>query len=142
MEFANVNYAKQPNKKLTKNNMVSYIKQKLNRNFYDMVEYQTEFHNGGGYDDNTEKNILWDNHYTMCAFFQDTLKFAGAMWADEWTEKYDNTLNLTLIKKIERDTILEVVVLPLQKKIKEMLYNPNTRRGKAFALKNIEWAFE
>ena len=142
MEFANVNYAKQPNKKLTKNNMVSYIKQKLNRNFYDMVEYQTEEYYGGGYDDNTEKNLLWDNHYCMCAFFQDTLKVAGAMWADEWTEKYDKTLNLTLIKKIERDTILEVVVLPLQKKIKEMLYNPNTRRGKAFALKNIEWAFE
>ena len=122
--------------------MVSYIKQKLNRNFYDMVEYQTEEYNGGGYEDNTEKNLLWDDYYTMCAFFQDTLKSGYELWADEWTEKYDNTLNLTLIKKIERDTILEVVVLPLQKKIKEMLYNPNTRRGKAFALKNIEWAFE
>jgi len=42
----------------------------------------------------------------------------------------------------ERDAVLDAVIRPLQKKIKEMLYNPNTKRGRAFALKNIEWAFE
>tara|TARA_R110002124_G_scaffold110720_1_gene264220 strand:+ start:87 stop:800 length:714 start_codon:yes stop_codon:yes gene_type:complete len=34
------------------------------------------------------------------------------------------------------------IVRALQIKIKEMLYNPHTRRGRAFIKKQIEWAFE
>ena len=64
-------------------------------------------------------------------------------WTDEaefYTKGYD--VNVDMIKKIERDTVLEAAILPLQKKIKEMLYNPRTKRGRAFILKNIEWAFD
>ena len=33
-------------------------------------------------------------------------------------------------------------ILPLQKKIKEMLNSPHNRRGRAFIEKQINWAFE
>ena len=36
----------------------------------------------------------------------------------------------------------ETQIVPLQIKIKEMLYSPHNRRGRAFIEKQIDWAFE
>ena len=58
---------------------------------------------------------------------------------DETTVRF---INFDRIRKIERDAVLDAVIRPLQLKIKELLYNPNTKRGKAFILNQISWAFE
>ena len=58
---------------------------------------------------------------------------------DETTVRF---INFDRIRKIERDAVLDAVIRPLQLKIKEMLYNPNTKRGKAFILNQISWAVE
>lgn len=61
---------------------------------------------------------------------------------EEEYQEYEKHIKFDMIKKLERDAVLDAVIRPLQQKFKEMLYNPNTKRGRAFALKNIEWAFE
>ena len=42
----------------------------------------------------------------------------------------------------EYEENLMKAIRPLQIKIKEMLHNPHNRRGRAFILSQIEWAFE
>ena len=55
---------------------------------------------------------------------------------------HNTNIKIDMIKNIERNEILDVVVRPLQIKIKEMLNSPHTKRGRAFIEKQIEWAFE
>ena len=53
-----------------------------------------------------------------------------------WKNEYKKLL------EIRRNKLLDIVIRPLQIKIKKMLYSPYTRRGKAFIEKSIEWAYE
>ena len=55
---------------------------------------------------------------------------------------HNTNIKIDMIKNIERNEILDVVVRPLQIKMKEMLNSPHTKRGRAFIEKQIEWAFE
>ena len=140
---------------LTKNNMVSFIKRNMNTEFKDALD---EFKGSSGSDwfdpeyDMEEDGFDFKTYKKYVGQGKDYSKVSDAgmeVNKDYWKEfgyyEYDmncEKINIDMIEKIERDTILDVVVLPLQKKIKEILYDPNTRRGKAFALNNIAWAFE
>lgn len=75
---------------------------------------------------------------------EDEHKFATYLSITQFNEVETTVrfINFDRIRKIERDTMLDAVIRPLQLKIKEMLYNPNTKRGKAFILNQISWAFE
>ena len=46
------------------------------------------------------------------------------------------------ILEIRRYKLLDIVIRPLQRKIKEMLNSPHNRRGRSFIESEIEWAFE
>ncbi len=69
----------------------------------------------------------------------------------DWEEDYPTELCLThefekaeeaeKEEKKRKEKFIKIV-RALQIKIKEMLYNPHTRRGRAFIKKQINWAFE
>ena len=62
-------------------------------------------------------------------------------WDRECDLKYWKNEHKKLLE-IRRNKLLDIVIRPLQIKIKKMLYSPNTRRGRAFIEKSIEWAYE
>ena len=125
--------------------MTDFVKQMLNREFTEIVDYTED---GGG-----------------CGPFYDNISqyFEGAKYEGEdeggtprvpwpwWYEHghpycneyvWDEThIKFDMIKKIERDAQLGALIVPLQIKIKAMLYSPHNRRGKAFIEKQIDWAF-
>ena len=140
--------------------MVSFIKRTMNTEFKDALD---EFKGSSGSDwfdpeyNREEDGFDFKTYKKYVGQGKDYSKVSDAVFRvrrievnkDYWKQfeyyEYDmnyKKINVDMIEKIERDTILDVVVLPLQKKIKEILYDPNTRRGKAFALNNISWAFE
>ena len=81
------------------------------------------------------ENLFWVDEESKAGFFEDTLKGG-------WLDEYEEDVNIDMIKKIERDAVLEAVIRPLQIKIKEMLNSPHNRRGRAFIENAISWAFE
>ena len=123
--------------------MDQYAKQKMNLEFDDTIEY------------------YWDNKYRTGMRTVDSIWDIGEMFqllkiekgvATGWAyieeahgpdgHSVDHTIKIDMIKNIERNEILDVVVRPLQIKIKEMLNSPHTKRGRAFIEKQISWAFE
>ena len=99
---------------------MAYVKQILNREFLDTLDKQ--------------KTDPENNCNRMHAVRLDARK-AGR-------RRRETHIKFDMIKKIERDSQLGAVIVPLQIKIKEMLYSPHNRRGRAFIEKQIDWAFE
>ena len=128
--------------------MASFIKKNMNTEFLDCIEEfkssSSEFCDHGNPDDWGHPDFGPFDYKTYLKYVCGN-GFGGSL--EYWTEEAETYtkwkgVNEDMIKKIERDTVLEAAILPLQKKIKEMLYNPRTKRGRAFILKKIEWAFE
>jgi len=131
------------NKKLTKNNMDSYLKKQLN------IEFVTTVYMNGDLDEEFCPRYIDNVTAFLSAGFSKKFqekRHAQMKWGMYAAKaiaimRGATIINEDMIKKIERDTLVEAYIRPLQKKIKEILYDPNTRRGKAFALNNIAWAF-
>ena len=110
----------------------------MNREFTDTVDsWQGDF--------SGLCETIWDDEEERQGFFTEHL---GAGWLEEEDadaqeeENPYHRIKYDMIKKIERDAVLEAAIRPLQIKIKEMLYSPHNRRGKAFIENSISWAFE
>jgi hypothetical protein len=119
---------------------MTYVKQILNREFLDTLDTHQDQYLGfwNGTPKPTE-NLFWVDEETKADFFEDTLK---AGWIDEHDDDHEKDVKVDMIKKIERETVLEAAIRPLQIKIKEMLNSPHNRRGRAFIENAISWAFE
>ena len=147
-------------------NMNQYVKQKMNLEFgYHMEFYCDEMCGSEERDDGTIEDfkLMFDLlpapplvlEFVAEAVAEARQKWMSSPWAvlDMWRvvdrppyynyEYLHNTnIKIDMIKNIERNEILDVVVRPLQIKMKEMLNSPHTKRGRAFIEKQIEWAFE
>ena len=145
-------------------NMDQYVKQKMNLEFgYHMEYYCEEMCGSADYDDGTIEDF--ELMFQILPAPPLVLEFVAGAVAEARTS-YDEAvawrmdldavdtpyynyeylhnpnIKIDMIKNIERNEILDVVVRPLQIKIKEMLYSPHTKRGRAFIEKQISWAFE
>ena len=150
---------------------VQYAKQKMNLEFGYIMEFYCEEMGGAEErDDGTIEDfklmfdLLLDEWDHVEEFVEEAVaevaearqKWMSSPWAVAWMadlaanpppyynyEYLHNTnIKIDMIKNIERNEILDVVVRPLQIKIKEMLNSPHTKRGRAFIEKQISWAFE
>lgn len=145
-------------------NMNQYVKQKMNLEFgYHMEFYCEEMCGSEERDDGTIEDFklmfdLLPAPPLVLEFVAEAVAEARTSYdeAVAWRMDLDavdipyynyeylhNTnIKIDMIKNIERNEILDVVVRPLQIKMKEMLNSPHTKRGRAFIEKQIEWAFE
>ena len=126
--------------------MVSYIKRTMNTEFKDCLDLYKGCSGSDWFDPEYDRE---EDEFDFKTYKKFVKQEVGEVDNEYWTQfeyyEYDmnyKKINVDMIKNIERDTILDVVVRPIQQKIKEILYNPHTKRGRAFAFKNIEWAFE
>jgi len=123
--------------------MSEFVKQMLNREFTDAVGY-TEDSVFSTFSDNiglyfelakSEGEDVGGTRRVPCPWSVDAV-------GEEEYQDGETQIKFDMIKKIERDSQLGAVIVPLQIKIKEMLYSPHNRRGRAFIEKQIDWAFE
>jgi hypothetical protein len=123
--------------------MTEFVKQMLNREFTDAVGW-------------LEDQGQWWSPHTFneyISLYFETPKSEGGggyLCARPWSvdavceeeyQKGETHIKFVMIKKIEREAQLGAVIVPLQIKIKKMLYSPHNRRGRAFIDKQIDWAF-
>ena len=137
------------------NASVQYAKEKMNLEFGYIMEVYCEYE-GSAEDGTIEDFTVWFDQIPYAEEGREGVESAMSelAWAAVWgggvvAQSFYNceylhnpNIKIDMIKNIERNEILDVVVRPLQIKIKEMLYSPHTKRGRAFIEKQISWAFE
>ena len=133
------------------NKMTEFVKQMLNREFTyavgcieDLLTCLPLTHPNSTFSDNIG---LYFELAHSAPFSSEGTRRVPSPWSvdtvgEEEYQEYETHIKFDMIKKIERDTQLGAVIVPLQIKIKEMLYSPHNRRGRAFIEKQIDWAFE
>ena len=128
--------------------MTEFVKQMLNRNFTDAVDYTEEAVfpcTHGTFSDNISQYFeLAKSEGEMSGFGTRRVPCPWSVDAvgEEEYQEHEIHIKFDMIKKIERYAQLGAVIVPLQIKIKEMLYSPHNRRGRSFIEKQIDWAFE
>ena len=130
--------------------MTEFVKQMLNREFTDAVAYTEEAvfpsvpHTHTFSDNISQYFELAKSEGEMSGFGTRRVPCPWSVDAvgEEEYQDGETQIKFDMIKKIERDSQLGAVIVPLQIKIKEMLYSPHNRRGRSFIEKQIDWAFE
>ena len=139
------------NMKNTEGGWLYALTKEFEDDFYDRMNTRGKIYDGTLKEMITEE-CNWINYYKISEYEmpQDNCPCVDCGWlrlkdidcGEPHLYPTDLCYNEEIKRAKERNEILDVVIRPLQRKIKEMLNSPHNRRGVAFIEKQIEWAFE